>query len=83
MKAAGSIGLIGAAPTGGDLTLTLRKVSPIGAVEPVIDADVTAKLRKGQDRWIADVTVQNGSIVVPKGRGEKLKPIGPPRTWCS
>ena len=78
VKAAGSIGLIGAAPTGGDLTLTLRKVSPIGAVEPVIDADVTAKLRKGQDRWIADVNVQNGTIVVPKGRGEKLKPIGPP-----
>jgi hypothetical protein len=78
VKASGSIGLVGAAPTGGDLTLTLRKVSPIGAVEPVIDADVTAKLRKGQDRWIADVSVQNGSVEVPKGRGEQLKPIGPP-----
>ena len=78
VKASGTIGIVGAMPTSGDLTLTLRKVSPIGAVEPVIDADVTAKLRKGQDRWIADLLVQNGSIVVPKGRGEKLKPLGPP-----
>ena len=78
VKAAGTVALVGASPTGGDLTLTLRKVSPIGAVEPQIDADVTAKLRKAQERWIADVVVRNGSIVVPKGHGEKLKPIGPP-----
>jgi hypothetical protein len=78
VKAAGTIALVGAAPTGGDLTLELRKVSPIGAVEPEISADVKAKLTKAQGRWIADVAVSNGSIDVPKGHGEPLKPVGPP-----
>jgi TamB, inner membrane protein subunit of TAM complex len=78
VKASGTIALVGAAPTGGDLKVTLRNVSPIGAVEPRITADVTAKLSKGRDRWIADVVVDNGSIVVPAGRGEELKPVGPP-----
>ena len=78
VKATGTITLVGAAPTGGDVKLTLRNVSPIGTVESRITADVTAKLSKGRDRWIADVVVNNGSVVVPPGRGEELKPVGPP-----
>jgi hypothetical protein len=78
VTADGTVALVGAAPSGGDLTLTLRKVSPIGAVEPQIDADVKMKVTKAQDRWIADVEVHNGDVRVPKGRGEKLKPVGPP-----
>jgi translocation and assembly module TamB len=68
----------GAMPVTGDATLTLRKVSPIGAVEPVVDADITAKLHRNGGQWIADVTVKNGNIVVPSGRGEALKPVGAP-----
>lgn len=75
---ASTLALEGARPTGGEATLTLRKVSPIGTVEPVIDADVTAKLERRGDQWFADVVVRNGHVVVPSARGEKLKPVGAP-----
>jgi hypothetical protein len=78
VKAAGTIALAGAAPASGAITLALRDVSPIGSVEPEIDADVTAKLKKAQGRWVADVVVSNGSVRVPSDRGDPLKPVGPP-----
>ncbi len=78
VEASGTIALAGAAPTGGEVKLALREVSPIGALEPEIDADVTAKLTRGGDRWIADVTIRNGSVKVPSGRGDELKPVGAP-----
>jgi autotransporter translocation and assembly factor TamB len=74
----GAIALDGAAVTGGDIKLTLRKVSPIGVVEPVVDADVTVKLHHEPDRWVADVGVRNAVVTVPSGRGEQLKPAGAP-----
>jgi translocation and assembly module TamB len=70
--------LSGAQPTSGEAKITLRKISPIGTVEPIIDADVTAKLRRETDRWVADIVVNNGVVKVPDGRGEKLKPVGAP-----
>ena len=76
--AEGTIAMAGASPTGGTLTMTLRKVSSIGLVEPTIDADVIIKLRREADRWIADVGVRNADIVVPSSRGEQLKPAGAP-----
>ncbi len=76
--ASGTVALDHASPTGGDATLTLRKVSPIGVVEPIIDADVTVKLHKEPDRWVADVFVRNGNVDVPSGRGEQLKQAGAP-----
>ncbi|CAN5844633.1 hypothetical protein BH11MYX3_BH11MYX3_04340 [soil metagenome] len=78
VKLAGTIDMDGALPTNGNLVLTLRKVSPIGSVEPVIDADVTAKLKHEGLVWIADVDVRRASIDIPSGRGEKLKPVGAP-----
>lgn len=78
VKMTSTIALDGARPTSGDATITLRKVSPIGTVEPVIDADVTAKLRRETERWVADITVDNGIVKVPDARGEKLKPVGAP-----
>jgi autotransporter translocation and assembly factor TamB len=75
---ASSIALDGAQPTGGDATITLRKISPIGTVEPDIDADIKVKLKRDGNRWNADVLVSNGVVKVPKGRGEKLKPVGAP-----
>ena len=74
----GSIALDGAAPNGGQAKLKLNKVSPIGSVEPQITADVTARLSRDRDQWRAELVVDNGYVVVPKSRGEKLKPVGAP-----
>ncbi|HSR96303.1 MAG TPA: translocation/assembly module TamB domain-containing protein [Kofleriaceae bacterium] len=74
----GSIALDGAAPNGGKATMTLRKISPIGVVEPEITADVTANLSRDGNQWVADLVVDRGFVVVPDSRGEKLKPVGPP-----
>jgi autotransporter translocation and assembly factor TamB len=74
----GSIALDGAAPNGGKATMTLRKVSPIGVVEPEITADVAATLSRNGNQWLADLVVTRGTIVVPDTRGEKLKPVGAP-----
>ncbi len=78
VKVAGTIALSGAAPTSGEAQITLRKVTPIGTVEPSIDADISAKLVREDDRWVANLVVTNGSVKVPDGRGEKLKPVGAP-----
>jgi hypothetical protein len=75
---AGSIALEGASPNGGKAKLTLRKVSPIGAVEPTISADVTADLSHQDNQWHANLVVDNAFVVVPHDRGEKLKPPGMP-----
>src|SRR5207248_7744042 len=74
----GSVALDGAAPNGGNAKMTLRKVSPIGAVQPEVNADVTATLSRDQNQWRAELVVDNGNVVVPKDRGEKLKPVGAP-----
>ncbi|MBA3817841.1 MAG: translocation/assembly module TamB domain-containing protein [Deltaproteobacteria bacterium] len=78
VKAEALLGLAGAMPTGGTATMTLRKVSPIGVVEPDVNADVTAKLFRRDDAWVADIGVKNAVIKIPKDRGEKLKPAGAP-----
>lgn len=78
VSAVATLGIRGATPTGGEATIKLRKVSPIGAIEPRVSADITAKLTKTDEAWVADVAVRNGVIKVPSGRGEKLKPIGAP-----
>jgi len=74
----GAIALDGASLTGGEAKLTLRKVSPIGSIEPVIDADVSAKLAHVGMRWTADLVVDNGSVKLPNNSGEELKPVGAP-----
>jgi hypothetical protein len=76
----GSIALDGAAPSGGKAKIALRKVSPIGAVEPQITADITATLMRDRNRnlWHADLVVDHGTVIVPSTRGETLKPVGAP-----
>jgi len=74
----GSIALDGAAPRGGKAKLTLRKVSPIGAIEPTISADVTASLARDGDQWKAELQIDHGFVVVPSDRHEPLKPVGMP-----
>ncbi|HEX8112451.1 MAG TPA: translocation/assembly module TamB domain-containing protein, partial [Kofleriaceae bacterium] len=74
----GTIALDGAAPNGGKARLTLRKVSPIGSIEPQITADVNATLSRDRNQWKAELVVDHGDVVVPSDRGEKLKPAGAP-----
>lgn len=78
VKLASTFALDGALPVSGDATLALRKVSPIGNVEPVISADVTAKLVRKGEQWTADVDVREGDVVVPENSGEALDPVGAP-----
>lgn len=74
----GSIALDGAAPNGGKAKLRLNKISPIGNIEPQITADVDATLSRDRNQWRAELVVDNGRVIVPEGRGEKLKPVGAP-----
>lgn len=78
IKGGGTIALQGAVPTAGDMKFTLRKVSPIGVVEPIIDADVETKLRNDGDKWVADIAIRNGVVKIPSDRGEQLDPVGAP-----
>jgi autotransporter translocation and assembly factor TamB len=77
-RVTGTVALDGAAPNGGKAKIVLRKVSPIGSVEPQITADIDATLSRDRSQWRADLVVANGYVVVPSDRGEKLKPVGAP-----
>jgi translocation and assembly module TamB len=74
----GGIALDGAAPSGGNATIKLREVAPIGSIEPKINADITAKLTHEDRQWKADLVVDHGLVIVPSDRGEALKPVGAP-----
>ena len=74
----GAIALDGAAPNGGNAKITLRKISPIGSVEPEISADITASLTRAENQWKAKLVVDNGFVQVSTDRGEALKPVGAP-----
>jgi len=78
VKLASTIGLNGAQPTGGDATITLRKISPIGTIEPDVDADIKVKMVREGNRWTADVFVHDGVVKVARARGQRLKPVGAP-----
>ncbi|MEO7732478.1 MAG: translocation/assembly module TamB domain-containing protein, partial [Kofleriaceae bacterium] len=74
----GAIALDGAAPNGGNAKITLRKISPIGSVEPEITADITAALTRSENQWKANLVVNKGFVLVSSDRGEALKPVGAP-----
>ncbi|HEY4178354.1 MAG TPA: translocation/assembly module TamB domain-containing protein [Kofleriaceae bacterium] len=78
VKVVGTVAMQGALPTGGEAQLTIRQVRLIGVVEPIIDADVSAKIHRDGYRWIADLQVKKGNVKVPDERSAPLKPIGPP-----
>ena len=77
LKLDGTIDLAGADLTGGQAVLTLHKVSPIGAVEPEINAVITTKMSRQNEVWTADVVVDKGFVKIGKS-GEALKPVGMP-----
>lgn len=78
VKANGTIAIAGTSPTAADMTIELRKVSPIGVLEPIIDADVSATLRFADKAWVADVAITNARVTVPTEVRDSLKPVGAP-----
>jgi len=78
VKMNASLALDGAQPKSGEATITLRKVSPIGVVEPSISADATAKLHREPNAWVADIVIKHGVVKVPDARGDALSPVGMP-----
>jgi autotransporter translocation and assembly factor TamB len=74
----GTIALDRFSPTGGQAKIILKHISPIGSVQPLVDAQVSAKIARKGEQWTADVTVDHGFVKLEKG-GEKLKPVGAPR----
>lgn len=78
VKMQGAIALDGASLTGGNATITVRKVSPIGAIQPVVDADITAKIARKGTAWTADVVIDHAFVKVSTKTGEAIKPVGLP-----
>ncbi len=78
LKVDGTIALEGTNLSGGTAKLILHHVSPIGAVEPLIDSEITAKISRKNQTWIADVSIDKTFIAVDKTGGEALKPVGTP-----
>ncbi|HET9622697.1 MAG TPA: translocation/assembly module TamB domain-containing protein [Kofleriaceae bacterium] len=78
VKMTGSIALDGASPSAGKAKITLRKIAPIGTVEPQISADVNATLKRDKNQWHAQLVVDHGNVIIGKEKGEKIKPAGPP-----
>jgi hypothetical protein len=63
--------LVGSTPSKADITLALTQISLIRAHQPVIDAEVTAKLTNGK-KWTGDVTISKAHVVVPSSGGTTL-----------
>ncbi|HEY1551679.1 MAG TPA: translocation/assembly module TamB domain-containing protein, partial [Kofleriaceae bacterium] len=78
LKADGTIALDKFSPTGGQATIVLKHVSPIGSVQPLIDAQIVAKLAHKGEGWQADITIDHSFIKLDTQSGEKLKPVGAP-----
>ncbi|CAN5506978.1 hypothetical protein BH11MYX1_BH11MYX1_06460 [soil metagenome] len=79
LKLDGTIALKGVSLDGGQAKLILHHVSPIGSVEPQIDSEITAKIGRQAQTWVADISVDKTFVKIPKTGGEALKPIGPPK----
>lgn len=55
-----------------DSKIVLDDISPIGALEPDIDAKITVRAQRSGERWLADVKIRDASIVVPPRSGSDL-----------
>lgn len=63
-----------------DAKMTLAHVSPIGTIQPVIDADVAAKMARDATtgKWTGDVYVDNGVMNVSLKLRDELLVVGAP-----
>jgi hypothetical protein len=70
--------LTGSMPTAAELTLALRQVSPIGEIQPVIDADISGWFAKTRTKWTGKIAVKKGKVFVPPDGGNELLVTGTP-----
>jgi hypothetical protein len=78
VKGKATLRLTGSMPTSAELTLALRKVSMIGEIQPVIDADITGTFNRGKTKWDGKLTIANGNVFVPPEGGNELITAGAP-----
>jgi hypothetical protein len=62
------VALDGAVPDRITAKLRLRRVSPIGAIQPIVSANATATLARRGATWSGDIVVRDGVVVVPPRR---------------
>ncbi len=55
-----------------ELTGAVRKIAPIGEIQPVISADLTGQLRREAGGWRGDARIRNATVVVPRASGTDL-----------
>jgi len=70
--------VVGGMPMNAVLDMKLKKVSPIGAMQPQIDADITGSWANQGDTWAGSMRVRNGKIYVPPETGSDLLITGAP-----
>jgi hypothetical protein len=70
--------MTGSMPTSAEVTLALRKISPIGEIQPVIDADISGWFAQTKTKWAGKLTVKHGNIYVPPETGNELLGVGAP-----
>lgn len=80
----GSIGgkltakLEGGMPMRAKLDAKVRKLQPIGELQPQIDADVTGTFVNERSRWTGELVVSKGKVLVPEETGNELLGTGAP-----
>jgi translocation and assembly module TamB len=76
----GTVGaeLVGGMPMRATLDAKVRKVQPIGAVQPQLDADVTGTFVNEGARWTGKVVVDKAKVFVPQEAGNELLGTGAP-----
>jgi hypothetical protein len=70
--------LVGGMPMRAALDAQVRKVQPIGALQPQLDADVTGTFVNEGPRWTGKVVVARAKVVVPQESGNELLGEGAP-----
>lgn len=70
--------LTGSMPSAAELTVALRKVSPIGEIQPVIDADISGYFVRTKTKWTGKLAIKHGNVYVPPDEGNELLITGTP-----
>ncbi|HEY5949873.1 MAG TPA: hypothetical protein VIV40_30470, partial [Kofleriaceae bacterium] len=78
VKGKATLRLTGSMPTAAELTLALRKVSPIGEIQPVVDADISGWFARTKTKWTGNIKIANGYVYVPPEGGNELLITGTP-----
>jgi autotransporter translocation and assembly factor TamB len=78
VKGKATVRLTGSMPTAAEVTLAVRQVSPIGDIQPIIDADVAGWFARTKTKWTGKLAVTGGNVYVPPEGGSELLVAGTP-----